>query len=49
MGFCSKIIGYSFPYCFLEIFVGVQSLDGGDQSLRADGADPPVPSHQGKP
>ena len=22
-------IGYCFPYCFLEIFVGGQGLDGG--------------------
>ena len=26
-------IGYCFPYCFLEIFVGGQDLDGGDNVL----------------
>ena len=26
------IIGYCFPYCFLEIFLGEQGLDGGGQS-----------------
>ena len=26
--YCSRTIGYCFPYCFLEIFVGLQGLDG---------------------
>ena len=37
IGYCSIIIGY----CFLEIFVGEQGLDGGRQSR--DGGIPPVP------
>ena len=38
-------IGYCFPYCFLEIFVGGQGLDGGGQSC--DG-DPPLGETLGK-
>ena len=34
-------IAYCFPYCFLEIFVGEQGLDGRGQSR--DGDIPPVP------
>ena len=34
-------IGYCFPYCFLEIFVGGQGFDGEDQSH--DGGDLPAP------
>ena len=33
-------IGYCFPYCFLEIFVGRQGLDGGEKVVMRD---PPVP------
>ena len=29
IGYCLRTIGYCFPYCFLEIFVGEQGLDGG--------------------
>ena len=29
--YCFRTIGYCFPYCFLEIFVGGQDLDGGDK------------------
>ena len=42
MGDGFLIIGYCFPYCFLEIFVGEgQDLNGGGQSR--DGGIPPVP------
>ena len=30
-----------FPYCFLEIFVGGQGLDGGGQSCDRRGSSPP--------
>ena len=39
--------GYCFSYCFLEIFVGGQGLDGGVQS-REGGSHSPLP-HYGKP
>ena len=29
-GYCSRTIGYCFPYSYLEIFVGGQDCDGGD-------------------
>ena len=29
IGYCSRTIGYCFPCCFLETFVGGQGLDGG--------------------
>ena len=38
--YCLRAIGYCFPYCFLEIFVGGQGLDGGDKVAMGD---PPVP------
>ena len=38
-------IGYCFPYCFLETFVGGQDLDGEGQSR--DGGITPVPPHWG--
>ena len=30
--YCSRTIGYCFPYYFLEIFVEGQGLDGGEES-----------------
>ena len=33
IGYCSRTIGYCFPHCFLETFVGRgQGLDGRGQS-----------------
>ena len=29
--YCFRTIDCCFPYCFLEIFVGGQDLDGGDK------------------
>ena len=39
-GNCLRTIGYCFLYCFLEIFVGGQGLDGEEQSR--DVGIPPV-------
>ena len=45
IGYCLRTIGflrttgYCFPYCFLKIYVGGQSLDGGDIVMMGD---PPV-------
>ena len=36
-------MGYCFPYCFLEIFVGGQGLDGGGQSRDGVPQSPPPP------
>ena len=38
IGYCSRTIGYCYPYCFLEIFVGEQGFDGGRQN--SDGGGP---------
>ena len=38
VGYCSRTIGYCFPYHFLEIIVGEQGFDGGAQSC--DGGSP---------
>ena len=32
IGYCLRTIGYCFPYCLLELFVGGQGLDRGDLS-----------------
>ena len=40
-GYCLRTIGYCFPYCFLELFVGGQGLDGRGQSR--DGGIPQSP------
>ena len=42
IGYYLRTIGYCFPYCFLEIFVGRQGLDVGGQSHNG-GNCPPVP------
>ena len=34
-------MGYCSPYCFLEMFVGAQGLDGGRQSHDGDPSSPP--------
>ena len=40
IGYCLRTIGYCFPYCFLEIFVGDKALMEGDKVAMGD---PPVP------
>ena len=39
IGYCSRTIGYCFPYYFLEIFVGDKALMEGDKVVMGD---PPV-------
>ena len=35
-------VGYSFPYCFLEIFVGGQGLDRGGKFVIGGSPSPPT-------
>ena len=35
-------ISYCFPYCFLEIFVGGQGLNGGGQVVMGGSPSPPT-------
>ena len=44
IGYCLRTICYCFPYCFLDIFVGGQGLDGGRQSC--DGRIPSPPTRE---
>ena len=46
IGYCSRTIGYCFPYCFLEIFAGDKTLMERDKVMM--GA-PPVPPTRKNP
>ena len=44
IAYCLRTIGYYFSYCFLEIFVGGQGVDGRGQSR--DGGSPSPPTRE---